>query len=105
LIPVVANKTLIEILIFNLLLNALRFSPKNEDIKIKLKDFKLSIINKGEPLKMGFEKLTERFTKASDHPTSTGLGLSIVKKICDVYGYRLDYNYVNGAHHFIVVFK
>lgn len=102
---VVANKTLIEILIFNLLLNALRFSPKNEDIQVTLKDRKLSIINKGEPLKMDFEKLTERFIKASDHPTSTGLGLSIVKKICDVYGYRLVYNYANHAHHFMVILK
>jgi signal transduction histidine kinase len=102
---VVANKTLIEILIFNLLLNALRFSPKNEDIQVMLKDDKLSIVNKGEPLKMDFEKLTERFMKASDHPTSTGLGLSIVKKICDVYGYRLVYHYVNHAHHFMVILK
>jgi signal transduction histidine kinase len=102
---VTANKTLIEILIFNLLLNALRFSPKNEDIKVLLKNHALSIINKGEPLKMDFEKLTERFTKASDHPTSTGLGLSIVKKICGVYGYRLDYYYANDAHHFVIIFE
>jgi signal transduction histidine kinase len=104
-VRVVANKTLIEILIFNLLHNALRFSQKNEMVKVTVRNQKLEIVNKGEPMKMSFGKLTERFIKASDHSTSTGLGLSIVKKICDVYGYALNYAHKDGAHHFEVVFR
>ena len=34
----------------------------------------------------------ERFHKKSAHLDSIGLGLSTVKKICDVYGYELNYS-------------
>ena len=34
----------------------------------------------------------ERFNKKNAHPDSIGLSLSTVKKICDVYGYELNYS-------------
>ena len=84
------NPTLIEVLLTNLFHNAIRYSPKNEDITISLNDHTLIVSNKGKPLKMEVSKMTDRFAKESTDPGSTGLGLAIVRKICDRYFYDLN---------------
>lgn len=99
-----ANLTLIEILITNLLHNAIRYSLKNEQIHITLKDRALTITNTGNKLKMDSDKMMERFKKESTDPASSGLGLAIVKKICERYNYRISYSYENALHIFRVVF-
>lgn len=99
-----ANLTLIEILITNLLHNAIRYSLKNEQIHITLKDRALTITNTGNKLKMDPDKMMERFKKESTDPASSGLGLAIVKKICERYNYRISYSYENALHIFRVVF-
>lgn len=99
-----ANKTLIEVLLTNLFHNAIRHSLKGEDIKITINDKTLSVSNKGKPLAMSFEKMTERFMKESTDPNSTGLGLAIVKKICDSCGYTLTYSFHDMTHTFSIRF-
>lgn len=99
-----ANLTLIEILITNLLHNAIRYSLKNEQVHITLKDRTLTITNRGNKLKMDAGKMMERFKKESTDPTSSGLGLAIVKKICERYNYRISYSYENVLHTFKVSF-
>jgi signal transduction histidine kinase len=100
-----ANRTLIEVLLTNLLHNAIRYTSNDENIKIHLNDGKFSISNKAAVSEMNFEKLTERFSKISTEPDSTGLGLSIVKKICDSCGYTLHYAYNDSRHTFSVDFR
>jgi signal transduction histidine kinase len=100
-----ANRALIEILLTNLFHNAIRHSPENKVITVSLKNGNLSISNKGNALKMSVEKMMERFSKGSSNPNSTGLGLSIIKKICDSCGYQLEYNYSSDVHTFAVLFK
>jgi len=99
-----ANRTLIEILITNLLHNAIRYSPKNQEINISIKGNSLIVDNKGNPLKMEPEKMMVRFKKESSDPNSVGLGLSIIKKICDRYAYTITYKYENGSHFFTITF-
>ena len=99
-----ANRILIEILLTNLFHNAIRHSPKNEDITITLRNRTLDISNKGTPFKMGADKMMKRFSKESSDPNSTGLGLAIIKKICDHGNYRLNYRYTNDTHTFSVTF-
>jgi signal transduction histidine kinase len=98
------NPTLIEVLLTNLFHNAIRYSPKNEDITISLNDHTLIVSNKGKPLKMDVSKMTDRFAKESTDPGSTGLGLAIVRKICDRYFYDLKYAYANHSHNFTINF-
>jgi signal transduction histidine kinase len=98
------NPTLIEVLLINLFHNAVRYSPKKEEIRISVNDHTLTVSNKGKPLKMDVSKLTDRFAKESTDPGSTGLGLAIVKKICDRYSYDLRYVYADQTHNFTVNF-
>lgn len=99
-----ANRTLIEILVSNLLHNAVRYSAKEKEIDVTLSDRTLSVTNNGDPLKMDIQAMTARFSKESTDPNSTGLGLAIVKKICDTCHYSLHYAYQRGAHVFEVTF-
>jgi signal transduction histidine kinase len=103
-LQVKANRALIEILLTNLLHNAIRYGTPGEEIQIALTRQTLSITNKGAPLKMSLQNLTERFSKEGGDPNSTGLGLAIVKKICDSCFYKLEYAYENEAHTFSVTF-
>lgn len=98
------NRTLIEVLFTNLFHNAIRYSPKEENIYISLRDRTLSVSNSGTRLKMDIEKMTERFSKESSDPNSTGLGLAIVKKICDSRGYHLQYSFDDNIHTFSITF-
>lgn len=103
-LPLQANKTLLEVLITNLLNNAIRYSAEKEDIVITIHERTFSVSNKGKLLAIDFEKMKERFRKESTHPNSTGLGLAIVKKICDSCGYRMAYNFKDATHTFSIQF-
>ena len=85
------NIILADILLNNLISNAIRHNKKDGEIYIELTRFYLKIENTGLPLKVSPEVLFERFRKNSDSEYSIGLGLSIVKKICDLFNYRIKY--------------
>lgn len=104
-LTIFTNRTLVEVLISNLLHNAFRYSPKREEINITLTNHKLLISNKGLPLNISFSKMTDRFIKESSDPNSSGLGLAIVKKICDSTGYKLEYRFENSTHTFSITFR
>lgn len=99
-----ANKTLIEILVSNLLHNAIRYGEKHETVRVALQKEELSISNKGKATKLNIDQMTQRFTKESTDPNSSGLGLAIVKKICDSSGYRFEYSFSDSIHTFSVTF-
>ncbi len=98
-----ANESLVEILIRNLLSNALRHSPQEGKIRIALEKNALIISNEGsESLKKEF--LFKRFISASSQNPGTGLGLSIVKQICDKYGWKISYQFFGNQHVFSIHF-
>lgn len=103
-VTIVANKTLIEVLITNLLHNAIRHNIVNGSVNLVLTGQGLRVKNSGAPIQMSTEKMFARFSKASTHAASSGLGLAIVKKICDLNGYDITYVYQNG-HTFSVNFN
>ena len=53
---------------------------------------------------MNVEKITDRSGKESSDPNGTGLGLGIVKKICDSSGFKLGYKYESSLHTFEIGF-
>ncbi len=92
------NDVLAEVLISNLLSNAVRFNIDNGFIKCKIDNKFLMVSNSGLPLSVKPEDLFKRFYKGSDNPQSVGLGLSIVKKITDGYGMIITYTNINTNH-------
>ncbi|MBV6641409.1 MAG: HAMP domain-containing histidine kinase [Cyclobacteriaceae bacterium] len=92
------NLVLIELLLTNLLNNAIRHNQEKGYIDIKLENKKLTIENSGFPLKNKPEEYFERFRKGTNDPGSSGLGLSIIKKICDDMGVSITYENEDTKH-------
>lgn len=89
----VGNQILIELLLSNLLSNAIRHNLENGFIDVRLDEKTLVIENSGERLKGNASEYFERFKKGTTDPSSSGLGLSIIKKICD--DLKIDILYTN----------
>jgi signal transduction histidine kinase len=103
-VSVHANKSLMEILISNLVYNGVRYSLTNGNIIVKLEDNIFFISNTRPALRMPPENIFDRFTKEGNTGNSTGLGLAIAKKICEVHDFKLTYMYADNAHQFTVTF-
>jgi signal transduction histidine kinase len=96
------NSILAEILITNLISNSIRHNMPGGEISIELTQKYLRITNTGNTLSGPADQMFQRFKKRSNSEFSVGLGLSIVKKICDLFKYKLEY--INKAHlHTIVI--
>ena len=93
------NTYLADILLNNLLINAIRHNRDGGQLDIRVQDKKLLISNTGPELLFDPTTIFDRFTKGS-HSEGTGLGLAIVKQICDNYGFPVSYSYNNGMHSF-----
>jgi signal transduction histidine kinase len=102
---VIANRSLIEILLSNLIKNAVEHNQPNGAILITLNDSELSIKNTGTEPEVQPEVLFERFRKGSHKSKTTGLGLAMVRQICLLYHYPIKYSYQNGWHEVIVGFN
>jgi signal transduction histidine kinase len=98
------NPYLAESLFLNLVSNAVRHSPERETVRIALKKENFTIENTGPLFKDEPAKLFERFFKVDRSSGSPGLGLSIVKKICDLYNFRIDYEIKDHKHKITVMF-
>ncbi len=102
---ITANHSLINILLSNLISNAIKHNVNNGKIEIELKNNELIISNTGQIALANPEKYFERFYKESASSDSVGLGLTIVKKICDMYGYKVSNNYSNHLYSVIIDFN
>ena len=93
---------LFDILFKNLLRNALRYGDSSSPIFIKTELNKLSISNAGEALKVDASKIFERFVSSNQSASSLGLGLSLVKRICDLSGLEISYSFDSNTHIFSI---
>jgi len=94
----VIHPALAEILVNNLLTNAIRHNVEKGKIIIILRERMLSVRNTGKPLNANPEQLFERFRKESTLSASLGLGLALVKTICEVNGQNLKYDIDDEWH-------
>jgi signal transduction histidine kinase len=92
------NEVLADVLISNLLSNAVRFNFDGGFIKCTIDDRYFTLTNSGSPVRTNPDDLFRRFHKNSENPQSVGLGLSIVKKITDSYGMVITYKCIDTVH-------
>ncbi len=95
------NKDLLEMMLSNLLKNAIIHNVKNGFVTVVIQPNQIAIHNSGPAQALDPDKVFKRFYKASASSQSTGLGLSIVKAIADLYGIKLRYQY--EQHHCIII--
>ncbi|MDD4604636.1 MAG: HAMP domain-containing sensor histidine kinase [Bacteroidales bacterium] len=98
------NRVLAEILVTNLISNAIRHNIPCGSIHIFLDSKSLVITNTGLTLDIDPEGLFERFRKSGSRGDSIGLGLSIVRKIADLYQMEVTYQYTAGNHTLKIIF-
>jgi len=97
-VPVEMNESLSGILISNLIINSIKHNQNNGFIDVKLDNNILKISNTGAKPGTKTEAFFQRFKKDLGSNDSLGLGLSIVKKICDNYGFTVQYDYKESLH-------
>jgi signal transduction histidine kinase len=96
------NPVLCEILISNLLSNAIKHNIPEGFISVSTDASSIIISNSGHPLSIPEGELFKRFKKENSNSQSLGLGLALVKKICEVYKIDLSYTCNNSIHTFVL---
>lgn len=98
------NKNLAEMLVMNLLKNAIVHNQKEGDIIIHLTAAYFAIENTSNLPQIQSDNLFKRFNKNSNNKNSTGIGLAIIKAIADVSDLQINYSY-NKRHIFKISSK
>lgn len=83
------NETLLDVLLNNIINNAFKYCLQGTKISIRITATSLEVTNVAEAEKIRNINLFNRFVTSGDM-NSTGLGLSILKKICDLYKIELS---------------
>jgi len=99
-----SNPVLAEIVISNLLLNAIRHNIENGVLTVSLEKNALSVSNTGPSSGLHADKLFLRFSRSGTISHGSGLGLAIIKKIADLNGWKISYAYRENLHVFTLVF-
>lgn len=92
------HPALADILVNNLLSNAIRHNIPNGRIELLLTEKSLLVKNTGNPPQVPTDQLFQRFRKGNQNDDSIGIGLAIVKQICDINQFRVSYHYSDGWH-------
>jgi signal transduction histidine kinase len=103
-VKVTANPLLFDMVVSNLISNAIKHNYENGSIEIKTNELFISVANTGRPTSISSEALFERFKKDSNSTESFGLGLAIVKKVCDVSGWNIKHSFSDNKHYFTLYF-
>jgi signal transduction histidine kinase len=97
-----ANSDLVDLLLNNLFSNSSKHNIQNGDIFVELNADCLAISNTGKPAPLDPGRLFTRFYKEPGDGENNGLGLSIVKQICDVSGIVPSYSFSGNRHVFVL---
>lgn len=100
---VLMNPLLADILLNNLLANAIRHNVYAGQIEIEAAKEFISISNNTEGGPLNEKIIFDRFQKSADSD-GLGIGLAIVKQICDLYNFQIAYKFKSQMHAFIVNF-
>ncbi len=98
------NPDLAEILFGNLVRNAIHHNIENGRISVFIRENEISIENTGLSFEGDTNQLFQRFSKNSTHRDSSGLGLYIVKSVCDLYRFSISYTVEKNIHKISIQF-
>lgn len=104
-VTLIMNPDLAEILISNLLGNAIKHNIEDGWVSINLDKTALVITNTGHTLAFNPNDLFKRFRKGDVSGDSSGLGLSIVSKIAALYNMDIEYLLEGNIHTLRLVFN
>jgi len=100
---VLMHPMLADILINNLLVNAIRHNNNNGIIIVDTHPGSIKISNSGEATVLDPKLIFNRFEKSSASD-GMGLGLAIIKQICDTYHFTIHYSFDKSLHTFEVLY-
>lgn len=98
------DPALANIVISNLIRNAIFHNITGGLVKVEIGVHSLKISNTGATKALEQEKLFTRFYKSEQSAKGTGLGLAIVKAIIQMYGFSISYGFENNLHTFEIQF-
>jgi signal transduction histidine kinase len=99
------NKELADILLNNLFSNATRHNTENGKINILLREGQLTVSNTSNEPALDPDRLFQRFYKPSQTRQNNGLGLSIIKQICEAFGFVIVYERIHDLPSFTITWK
>ena len=97
-----ANRELLDILLNNLFSNAIRHNVTDGEIHAQLNERSLRVSNTGTAEALDGGRIFRRFYKKSNQSDNNGLGLSIIKQICDTTAMKVQYAFAEGWHSFTI---
>ncbi|MCL7986944.1 HAMP domain-containing histidine kinase [Sphingobacterium sp. lm-10] len=86
----------------NLLSNAIRYNYVGGQIQITIYPDQVYIRNTGLSKGLDSSIIFNRFQSSLNNPDAIGIGLALVRKILNTYGYEISYEYKNSMHCFLV---
>lgn len=98
----IIDQGLAEIFVNNLIKNALKHNIPDGFVNIKLTSSQLTIENSGHTYTGNSQQLFERFKIG--RKGNYGIGLSIVKQICELHNYKITYQIVENSIHKICIY-
>jgi signal transduction histidine kinase len=97
------NKDLALILFTNLVKNAIVHTKRNGVVRVIIHENNISFENEGD-MPLDASKIFQRFYADTRSSNSSGLGLAIVRAICDHYRFRITYRF-RERHIFSIDFQ
>ena len=101
---IIVSKYLIDIILNNLFSNAIRHNIQGGRIVIYLSGNTLEFQNSGSLKSLKPETIFDRFQK-DQKSEGTGLVLTIVQNVCNLYSWDVSYFYRNSLHTFLISFN
>lgn len=92
------NPTLADILFMNLVKNAIFHNCEEGTVNIFFRKGRFGIENTSDNRVENPERMFARFKRAGNKTSSLGIGLSLVKTICDHYQLDIEYQQENNMH-------
>lgn len=99
------NPALADILLINLIKNAVRYNIEGGLLRIHLDTIACKIENSGRKAEFSGDDLFKRYVRSGASAESMGLGLSIVDRICNLYQMSPSYQYINDLNTIEIAWK
>ncbi|SHE82814.1 Signal transduction histidine kinase [Mariniphaga anaerophila] len=103
---ILSNSYLMQLLFTNLIKNAVKYNVHGGFVEIELNAGFFKIVNSGDEQPLPANAIFKRFYKQGTSETSSGLGLAIASRICELLQLKIEYNFEKPNRHcFKIILK